>query len=202
MVPVRFPETVFHRDGATSKDTRHIEWSRHSREGSRSDPTGSRKALQRTCLRTSRFLIDSKLVRKSEAYHIYADRLRKVTIRTEDRKVSLLFELDVTHATTKYWKGHRKVYLYDEIVERSLKMHREHVYCLRFMQPNVRIETIDVSIIITTKNYMEVLEEIAFSLIQRGYPDRPTSLSEAGVNVGALTGKTLHRKISKEAKDG
>ena len=154
------------------------------------------------CTRTNRFLIDSRLVRESEAYHIYADRLRKVTIRPEDRKVSLLFELDATHATMKYRKGRRKVYLYDEIVERSLKMHREHVYCLRFMQPYVRIDTIDVSIIITTNNYMKVLETIKYSLIQRGYPDWPTSLSEAGVDVGVHTGKTLHRKISKEADDG
>ena len=152
--------------------------------------------------RTSRFLIDSKLVCESEVYHLYADRLRKVTIRTEDRKVSLQFELDVTHVTTKYWKGSRKVYLYDEIVERSLKMHREHVYCLRFMQPYVQIETIDVSITITTENYMTVIKKIAYSLIQRGYPDRPTSLSEAGVVVEALTGKALHRKISQEARDG
>ena len=94
--------------------------------------------------RTSRFLINSGLVRKSEAYHIYADRLRNVTIQPKDRKVSLLFELDAIHATKKYWKGRRKVYLYDEIVERSLKMHREHVYCLRFLQPYVRIDTIDV----------------------------------------------------------
>ena len=155
--------------------------------------------------RTSRFLIDHKLVQKSEVYHVYADRLRKVTIRPEDRKVFLQFELDVAHTTTKYWKGRRKVYLYDEIVARSLKMHREHVYCLRFMQPLVRVDTIDVSITITTDNYMTVLEKVAFSLIQRGYPDRPTSLSEVDADIGALTGKQLHRKIlriSKKADDG
>ncbi len=155
--------------------------------------------------RTSRFLIDNKLVRRSQAYHTYADRLRKVTLLPEDRKVSLVFELDATHATTKYWKGRRKVYLYDEIVERSLKMHREHLYCLRFMQPYVWIDTIDVSITITTENYMKVLEKITFSLIQRGYPDQPTSLSEVGIDVAALTGKTLHKNIlrlSKKVEDG
>ena len=154
--------------------------------------------------RTSRFLINSGLVRKSEAYHIYADRLRNVTIQPKDRKVSLLFELDAIHATKKYWKGRRKVYLYDEIVERSLKMHREHVYCLRFLQPHVRIDTIDVSITITTENYMTVLEKIAFSLIQCGYPDRPTSLSEVhavSVDGAALTGEILRKKISKKIKD-
>ena len=151
--------------------------------------------------RTSRFLIDSTVLRKSEAYHIYADRLRRVTIRPEDRKVSLLFELTAAHVKKKYSKGRRKVYLYDEIVARSLKMHREHIYCLRFMQPYVRIDTIDVSITITTADYMRVLKTIAFSLIQHGYPDRPTSLSEIGVDEAALTGKTLHKEISNEVED-
>ena len=156
--------------------------------------------------RTSRFLIDNQLVKKSEIYHVYADRLRQVTIRPKDHKVFLQFELDVAHATTKYWKGRRKVYLYDEIVERSLKMHREHVYCLRFMQPHVQVDTIDVSVEITTDNYLTVVEQVAFSLIQRGYPDRPTSLSAVdAASPGPLLGKNCTRKImriSKKAEDG
>ena len=153
--------------------------------------------------RTSRFLVNSNLLRKSEAYHIYADRLRKVVIRPVNRRVSLLFEMNQTHAETKYWKGRRKVYLYDEIIERTLKMHREQVYCLRFMQPHVRIDMIDVSIVITTDDYMTVLKKITFSLFQRGYPDRPTSLGEVDVeaSVAALTGKTLHRQISRISKN-
>ena len=145
--------------------------------------------------RTSRFLIDEKLVKKSEVYHVYADRLRKVTILPRDHKVSLRFEMDVAHTKTKYRKGRRKVYLYDEIVNRSLKMHREHVYCLRFMQPHVGVDTIEVSILITTDNYMNVLKKVAFQLVQRGYPDRPTCLSEIDPEIGALTGRKLHNMI-------
>ena len=154
--------------------------------------------------RTSRFLIDNQLVQSSEVYHVYADRLRQVSIRPEDHKVVLQFELDVAHAITKYWKGSRKVYLYDEIVERSLKMHREHVYCLRFMQPHVRVDTIDVSIEITTDSYLTVLEKVAFSLIQRGYPDRPTSLSAVDASIEVLTGNMLHTKIMRiqKGRDG
>ena len=154
--------------------------------------------------RTSRFLIDNQLIRKSEVYHVYADRLRQVRIRPEDRKVVLQFELDSTHATKKYWKGRRKVYLYDEIVERSLKMHREHVYCLRFMQPHVRIDTIDVSIEVTTDSYLTVLKKVTFSLVQRGYPDRPTSLSAVDANIAVLTGRLLHTKIMRiqKGRDG
>ena len=151
--------------------------------------------------RTSRFLVDKQLVQKSEIYHVYADRLRHVRIRPEDHKVVLQFELDVAHATKKYWKGRRKVYLYDEIVERSLKMHREHVYCLRFMQPYVRIDTIDVSIEVTTDNYLTVLKRVVFSLVQRGYPDGPTSLSAIDASVEALTGRLLHTKIMRIQKD-
>ena len=154
--------------------------------------------------RTSRFLIDNQLVQKSEVYHVYADRLRHVNIRPEDHKVVLQFELDVAHATKKYRKGRRKVYLYDEIVERSLKMHQEHVYCLRFMQPHVRVDTIDVSIEITTDNYLTVLKKVAFSLIQRGYPDRPTSLNAVVASIEVLTGRSLHTKIMRiqKGRDG
>ena len=151
--------------------------------------------------RTSRFLIENELVRKSEIYHLYADRLRQVSIRPEDHKVVLQFELDVAHATTKYWKGPRKVYLYDEIVERCLKMHREHVYCLRFMQPHVRVDTIDVSIEITTDKYLTVLNKVTFSLIQRGYPDQPTSLSAVDASIEDLTGRKLRTKIIRIQKD-
>lgn len=153
--------------------------------------------------RTSRFLVDSKLLRKSQAYHIYADRLRKVTVPSDSRKVSILFELSATNATTKYWKGHRKVYLYDEIIERTLKMHRENIYCLRFMQPYVKVDTIDVTVVITTDDFMKVLKKIVFSLFQRGYPDRPTSLKElnVGATAEALTGKTLHKHITQMCKE-
>ena len=145
--------------------------------------------------RTSRFLIDKQLTRKSEIYHVYADRLRDVSVRPADRRVKLRFELDVRHATRKYWKGRRKVFLYDEIVSRSLKMHRENIYCGRFMQPHVRLDAIDVDILITKDNYMKVVEKIVLSLVQRGYPDRPATLSEIAPRAAQLTGEMLNKRI-------
>lgn len=154
--------------------------------------------------RTSRFLVNNAPLQGSEVYHLYADRLQRVTVDSNNRRVSLLFELDATHTMKKYAKGSCTVYLYDEIIARTLKMHREHIYCLRFMQPLVQIDTIDVSIVITTDNFMTVLKEINFSLIQRGYPDRPSSLSEIDVSpaIGALTGETLDKEISEIGSDG
>ena len=154
--------------------------------------------------RTSRFLVDDVLLQGSEVYHLYADRLQRITIDPNNRRVSLLFELDATHATKKYAKGSCKVYLYDEIIRRTLKMHRERIYCLQFMQPHVQIDTIDVSIVITTDNFMTVLKKITFSLLQRGYPDRPISLKEVDVSpaIEALTGETLDKEISQISGDG
>ena len=148
--------------------------------------------------RTSRFLFKNQLLQTSEIYHIYADRLRHVTVRLDERSVRLQFELDVEHVTTLYQKGPGdKVYLYDEIVRRCLKMHRENIYCNRFMQPYVSIDRIDVDISITKDHYMHIVKSITFSLVQRGYPDRPLTFAEAAPDAAQLTGAGLHSLLDK-----
>ena len=150
--------------------------------------------------RTSRFLIGNELLRNSEIYHVYADRLKHVIVRSQEHSVLLQFELDVHHATRLYQKGPRQqVYLYDEILRRCLKMHLEHIYCSRFMQPYVSITRIDVTIDITTLDYMHVVKTIKFPLIPRGYPDKPLTLAEASPGVEPLTGEELCHTISEGA---
>ena len=194
----------------TNKDTiGHLAWE-NTRENS--DPRARLLAallrfadeLADDHTRTSRFLVNDALLHGSEVYHLYADRLQRITIDRTNRRVSLLFELDAIHTSKKFAKGSCKVYLYDEIVRRTLKMHRERIYCLHFMQPHVQIDTIDVSIVITTNNFMTVLKKITFSLFQRGYPDRPTSLKEIDVSpdIEALTGETLDKEISQIRSGG
>ena len=151
--------------------------------------------------RTNRFLLDHELASSSEAYHVYADRLRHVSVRPEDSHVRLDFEFDADHATRKYQKGaQHRVYLYDEIVTRCLKMHREHIYCNRFMQPYVAIDRIDVSVTVTTTDYMQILKEIRFSLAQRGYPDKPVKLRDVVPAAADLTGAKLRKLIQTRAK--
>ena len=146
--------------------------------------------------RTSRFLIDSKLVSKSEIYHVYADRLRQVTVRPSDRKVLLHFELDISHVTMTYKKGHEDVYLYDEIVARALKMYRESIYCRRFMQPYISVDSIDISIVVTHTNYMTVMRKIRFSLAQQGYPDLPKCIHDVSPDAPSFDGETLRAELS------
>ena len=129
--------------------------------------------------RTRRFLLEGKLTKDSEIYHMYADRLRRVSVEPKNRKVVLLFELDVEHATTEYQKGHDRVYLYDEIVTRSIKMHRENIYCGRFTQTRTWPNMIDVAISIAKDRYMTELMKINFTLAQQGYPSNPKHLTEA-----------------------
>lgn len=155
--------------------------------------------------RTNRFLLKSKLIKRSEIYHVYADRLRRVSVEPKDRKVALLFEMDVEHATTKYQKGRRKVYLYDEIVARSIKMHRENVYCGRFTQTRTWPNMIDVVISITKDKYMKELKEINFMLVQRGYPSVPNSLQEIDTidtETTKLNGRKLERIVQGLCKNG
>lgn len=142
--------------------------------------------------RTSRFLQNNELLKGSEVYHIYADRLRQVIIRPDERRIRLQFEFNADHAKRKYRKGPKeRVYLYDEIVQRCLKMHRENVYCSRFMQPYISINRIDVDIDVTTNDYMKVLKKINFPLVQRGYPDSPVTLVDAAPDAESLTGSKL-----------
>ena len=147
--------------------------------------------------RTNRFLLQNELLQGSEIYHLYADRLRSVLICPHDRAVKLRFEFTVRHATTLYRKGvGPSIYLYDEIVQRCLKMHRENIYCNRFMQPYVSIGRIDVTILLTTADYMTIVRKITFSLAQRGYPDRPATLREAAPDAEPTTGEQLHRILT------
>lgn len=146
--------------------------------------------------RTSRFLINSKLIGRSEIYHFYADRLRQVSIKPMERKVILRFELDISHVVRTYKKGSADVYLYDEIIDRILKMHCESTYCHRFMQPYVSVDTIDVWITITQEDYMTVVREFRFSLTQRGYPDLPKCVRDVSPNAPNIDGPALHSELS------
>jgi hypothetical protein len=75
--------------------------------------------------RVPRFVLKNDLLLKaSEVYHQYAERLREVNI--DDGVVEIRFDLSKDVATKKYRKGEKEVYLLDEIFNRTLKMHREH----------------------------------------------------------------------------
>ena len=146
--------------------------------------------------RTSRFLIGNELITAaSEAYHIYADRLHRIDIRPEDRVVALHFELNAHTGMRTWQKENEQVYLFDEIQGRLLKMHKELIYCGRFLRPYVHIEAIDVRILICSDDYYDVLKTISFSVRESGYPGSPRTLAEICPELKGCTGSTLQQEI-------
>lgn len=152
--------------------------------------------LAEDCSRTSRFLIDNQLITPgSEVYHIYADRLRRVVIRPQEQAVSLHFELNAATGTRTYQKGNGQVYLFDEIQNRLLKMHKELVYCGRYLRPYVHIESIDVKVEICNDDYFKVLDTMSFSVRESGYPGTPVTLVDVCPELQGQTGQSLQQRI-------
>ena len=89
--------------------------------------------------------------------------------------VHLDFELDKAHVLKTYGKGAGKVFLLDEIFDRTLKMHLEHLYCMRFMRPYLAINRIVVDIAIYTDKFMTELVRFSYALEEKGYPVAGTS---------------------------
>jgi len=77
-------------------------------------------------------------------YHKYAHALHSVMVNVEGRCVDLHFEMTREDAGAQFAKGTATLYLLDEIYERTLKMHRERLYCMRFMRQDIAIDRINV----------------------------------------------------------
>ena len=112
----------------------------------------------------------SAIPKGSEVYHAYASALQSVLVNAPGGTVSLHFEMKRDDAKRKFGKGSTEVYLLDEIYERSLKMHYERIYCMRFLRPIVAIDKINVEIKVFGDGYLEQLATIAYKLEETGYP--------------------------------
>jgi hypothetical protein len=120
--------------------------------------------------RASRFFLrNRKLIKYSEIYHSYSNALRSVEIR--QREIKLHFELSRQIAKRLFLKDNKKRYLVDEIYSRSLKMHTEAMYCMRFLRPNLHIDKIVVSIeFFDDKFAKRIHPTINYTLQEHGYP--------------------------------
>jgi hypothetical protein len=148
-----------------------------------------------------------EMIRGSEVYHMYADRLHKVEIRMEEAAVKLTFMLTPDHLVTLYRKGENQVLLFDEIQDRLLKLHREAVYCRRYLLPDVHIDRIEAVIGIYSAGFGPLLHQERLTLQETGYPIHPTSLEsicrEIKTSEGMLkTGEWLRDLIMNKGKPG
>lgn len=156
--------------------------------------------------RAAGFLLQmSKINPTSEIYHKYAHSLQSVMVDAKGGAVSLHFDMPVDDACRTFGKGDKQAYLLDEIYERTMKAHRERMYCMRFLRPQVAIERIDVQIKVYGNDYHSELATISYRLEESGYPEGlPGGVLGACSTVRALpygsplTGKALHGYLTKD----
>ena len=120
-----------------------------------------------------------KLPRESEVYHYYAKALHSVDVRPSEYIVDLRYQFHCSDAKEKFGKGSESVYLLDEIYTRTLKMHSEREYCMRFTHGIVRIDAISVTIDVHLDEHAlrPAIPPIQYRLAVRGYPDHHQDIS-------------------------
>lgn len=137
----------------------------------------------------------------SEVYHVYSSKLHTVKLRKNEAvdnmwDVVLRFEIDEQTAKKQFQRKGDKVYLLDEIYDRTLKMENERRYCSRYLRPFCTIERIDVEIIIEHEDSVFDRERIQYTLEEKGYPDRPfQKIQEVDENI--LSGKQMAEKLER-----
>ena len=127
--------------------------------------------------RANRYLLDlGEVPQSSEVFHAFAHALHTVTINHDSREIELHFEIQVCDAVRQFGKQDAEVYLLDEILTRTGKLHLERIYAMLFMRDWIPINAIRVFIEVYDDG-LEAVEKVGYRLAEHGYPDEP----EAGV---------------------
>lgn len=149
--------------------------------------------------RTGRFIMDGvqKLAPGSEVFHLYAERLTvPPSVRHDTATVKLSFELLEDHLANRYRKLDSEVYLLDEIMERTLKTHREQVYCTKFMGPDIVLERTEVEILVCSEQYRTELGVMKYVLGQ-GYPEHIVDIRQLAPQLSSLTGQSAAQHVER-----
>jgi hypothetical protein len=125
--------------------------------------------------RTSTFALQNNAIPEaSRLFHKYSASLQSVIIDSKGYAVDLHYDLTRTDAQEEFVKGDTKMYLIDEILHRTVKMHRERTYCMRFLRPTIQIDCINVKINVFRSNKStDKLFSIGYRLEDKGYPIMP-----------------------------
>lgn len=143
--------------------------------------------------RASRFMVQAEAVPdKSKLYHQYSQCLHSVAVG--EREITLDFDLREDTAKLQFDKNGNPAFLLDEIFLRTLKMHLERMYCMRFLRPKIQLDEVRVTIQVFDVKYIRVLEEIKYQLSESGYPGHPAE----GICALCPTLKTWSGQILKD----
>ena len=108
----------------------------------------------------------------SQVFHAFAYALHSVNINHASREIELHFEMQTDEATTKYGKQDSEVFLLDEILSRSVKLHLERKYAMLFIRDWISIDAIRVFVEVYGSG-LNPIEKIGYRIAERGYPDSP-----------------------------
>lgn len=152
--------------------------------------------------RAAKYLMDDKTIPSpSEIFHCYAYALHSVKIDHEGKAVEMCFELNKENVSKKYGKNDKKVYLLDEIYDRTLKTYCECKYCMRFIPLEIQINSIKVEIQFIDEEWENFREPISYKLAETGYPDSSKlnifsmCPKELKINGEKLTGSKLKELV-------
>lgn len=125
--------------------------------------------------RVSTFAIQNNAIpESSRLFHKYSASLQSVIIDAKGKAIDLHYDLTRADAAEEFSKGEIKLYLIDEILYRTVKMHRERAYCMRFLQPTIQIDSVNVKInVFESNSSSEKLCSIGYRLEDQGYPTMP-----------------------------
>jgi hypothetical protein len=140
--------------------------------------------------RASRFAMETGgLPEGSEIHHQYCKSLHPITVDLTGQTLHANYEMSVDTARKRYLKDGTRVFLVDEILTRTLKMHRERIYCMRFLRPKVNLDRIKVNIkIVSSDVFAEDIMNFPYGLEEQGYPD-PGTIQDVCPSIAAWENK-------------
>ena len=161
--------------------------------------------------RASRYMHETRsLPASSEVFHAFAYALHSVVVDHEAREVQLHFDIERDSALRKMGKKDTEVFLLDEILSRSAKLHRERAYAMLYMRDFIPIEAIRVFVEVYGDG-LDAVERLGYRLADRGYPEElpqgiyglvPELLSYGDWEGAKVTGATLaHRLEGRTSND-
>lgn len=113
---------------------------------------------------------------ENKVYHEYSKALTPVSIQGDTIQFNFRIPYELTQE--KIGKGNKKVFLYDEILERMSKCMCELEYCRKYANGLIKPTTLDIKIdVLQKKSSFQIIKDMgdSFRLTLHGYPNRSTS---------------------------
>jgi len=146
--------------------------------------------------RACRFLLGQGSVPpESILCHEYSKSLHSVTL--DGAEIVLRFDMSQATALQLFAKGGENLYLLDEIFSRTVKLHCERRYCIRFLRPQLWLDRVRVHIdIYSTDGLYRDLKKIGYTLAERGYPEeRARDIHDLCPDLAGVSGDAVAAEI-------